>query len=127
MMLKRPARLHADVLMVLEGICEGAQREGEEGQGNGEMSAPTILGVCPRIRKVEGTERTEPAHNVLCQRATGPTFLSKTCCCRRACANGWMKTTWCTSSAMSWTSLICQRSTRCTSRRSEGNRRTIRA
>jgi hypothetical protein len=56
MMLKRPARLHwvmlhlllvednpADVLMVLEGIYEGAQHEGEEGQGNGKMSAPTIL------------------------------------------------------------------------------------
>src|ERR1700680_3128556 len=74
------------------------------------------LGACPRIRKVEGTERTETAHNVLCQRATGPTFLRKTCRCRRACANGWMKITWCTLSAMSWTSWICQRSTRCTSR-----------
>ena len=50
----------------------------------------TANGRDARVRRQEavrvfsnfaGSNETEPVHNVLCQRATEPTFLSRTCCC----------------------------------------------
>ncbi len=59
--------------------------------------AQDVLGACPSILQLRGSNGTEPVHNVLCQRATEPTCRSKSCCCRRACANGFLKIIWSTS------------------------------